>query len=115
MKASYEVIAIPNPTIEVDTLVNETCDQSNGLIDVRTINGVEPLEYKWSPDGTGNKTDVLSGIPAGTYQVRVTDDLGCSYDTVLSITNHATQVVTVADPLPLMPGPKTLCELRAGT
>ena len=97
MRASYEVIAIPNPTIEVDTLINETCDQSNGLIDVRTINGVEPLEYKWSPDATGNKTDVLSGIPAGTYQVRVTDDLGCYYDTVLSIRNHATQVVTVSE------------------
>jgi gliding motility-associated-like protein len=94
-RASYEVKAIPNPTIEVDTLVNETCDQSNGLIDVRTINGVEPLEYSWSPDGTGTKTDVLSGIPAGTYRVQVRDNLGCTYDTTLSIRNHATQVVTV--------------------
>jgi gliding motility-associated-like protein len=97
MRAGYDVKAIPNPTIEVDTLVNETCDESNGVIDVRTINGVEPLEYKWSPDATGNRTDVLSGIPAGTYNVQVRDDLGCTYDTSLTITNHATQVVTVSE------------------
>ena len=95
MYARYTVDKIPNPTIEVDTLINETCDASNGLIDVRTINGVEPLEYKWSPDATGNKTDKLQNIPAGTYNVRVTDDLGCYYDTVLQITNHATQVIKV--------------------
>lgn len=96
MKATYEVIAIPNPTMVVKDLVNETCDQSNGSITMETINGVEPLEYKWSPDATGTRTETLTNLPAGNYNVRVTDDLGCSYDTTILITNHATQVVTMS-------------------
>ena len=95
MRASYEVIAIPNPTILLDSLVNETCDASNGYLQVHTVNGVEPLVYRWSPDGTNNQTGTLPNIPAGTYNVKVTDNLGCSYDTNLTITNHRTQVVTV--------------------
>ena len=87
---------IPVPKIEVDTLLDETCDASNGLIDVRTINGVEPLEYKWSPDATGNKTDRLQGIPAGMYHVQVTDGYGCVYDTLLQIVNHPAPEITVA-------------------
>lgn len=95
MSASYEVKAIPNPTIVVDTMVNERCDASNGLLAVETVNGVEPLVYSWSPDATGTTGGTLANIPAGTYSVRVTDNLGCSHDTTLTITNHATQVITV--------------------
>lgn len=95
MSATYEVKAIPNPTILVDTMINETCDGSNGLLAVETINGVEPLVYTWNPDATGTTTGTLPNIPAGTYTVRVKDNLGCTHDTTLTITNHATQVITV--------------------
>lgn len=95
MQANYEVIAIPNPTIYLDTLINETCDAANGYLSVYTVNGVEPLIYTWTPDGTNNQTNSLPNLSAGTYNVKVTDDLGCTYDTNLVLTNHRTQVITV--------------------
>lgn len=47
-----------------------------GIVDVIT-NGVAPFTYAWD-DFNSQTTDTASGLPAGTYNVVVTDDNGCT-------------------------------------
>lgn len=56
---------------------------SDGAIDV-TANGSAPgLTYSWST-GTGGNT--ISNVPAGNYDLTVTDALGCAYESSYEVT-----------------------------
>lgn len=46
----------------------------DGSISGGSANGVMPLDFDWS---NGSIADIISGIPAGTYYLTVTDDWGC--------------------------------------
>ncbi len=47
----------------------------NGTIDLTVISGLSPWTYRWN---TGDVTEDLTGLQAGTYEVQVTDSAGCS-------------------------------------
>ena len=56
-------------------ITDETADGlSNGSIDLTITGGTEPFMISWS---TGDFTEDLSALEAGSYSVTVTDDLGC--------------------------------------
>jgi uncharacterized protein affecting Mg2+/Co2+ transport len=53
---------------------NVSCNgASDGTIDLEPADGVAPYTYIWS---TGAVSQDLTGVPAGTYTVTVTDDVG---------------------------------------
>lgn len=77
-----QTVTIDEPA-EIDvTLVsiqNAIVGQSNGSIDVSITGGVPPLTYSWT-DINGNvlaTTEDISNLPAGTYQLQVTDANDC--------------------------------------
>ncbi|MNU73490.1 HYR domain protein [compost metagenome] len=74
---------------------NATCNASNGSIQIQVTGGTTSYGYGWS-NGTSNQN--LSNVPAGSYNVLVTDALGCqvSYSgVILSLTNlNASATVT---------------------
>jgi len=57
-------------------VIAATCGSDNGRINLSTTGGTEPFYYEWAHDASlrGNQ---LSQLAAGTYEVIVTDTIGC--------------------------------------
>ena len=75
--------------------VNISCNGGiDGSIDISATGGVGPYLYDWDNDGILDNDDPedLTGIPAGTYTLIITDQNGCTGDTM----------VTLIEPLPLV-------------
>ena len=65
----------------VDSIWSE-CEELNGSITMTATGGQGGYSYVWSNGQTGA---VLSEVDAGSYSVTVTDNLGCSISTSLSL------------------------------
>lgn len=70
------------PVITLSTSTLHICpgDASNGAIDVNISGGQTPYTFDWSNDGTGDNDDTedLSNLGAGTYNLTVYENNGCS-------------------------------------
>ncbi|WP_236974505.1 hypothetical protein [Membranihabitans maritimus] len=58
-----------------DTIFSGTAADSTGIIEIEVEGGVEPYEFMWS---TGDTTQSLSDIPAGIYDLLISDAIGCT-------------------------------------
>jgi hypothetical protein len=78
-----EVISPPAIQINID-VTNETAQNEDGAIAVMADGGVPPYTFSWSsdPDQTGNS---IANLPAGEYEVTVTDSNGCEEDAIIII------------------------------
>jgi PKD repeat protein len=87
------VPSAPGPEIQILSVVDETCSGINGSILVNVTGGLPPYSYAW------NTTPVITagslvGIPAGNYELTVTDVNGCIAHRSVTLNNHAEPVVT---------------------
>ncbi|HWQ33930.1 MAG TPA: hypothetical protein VNQ79_13855 [Blastocatellia bacterium] len=76
---------------------------SSGSIDLTVTGGSGKYTYKWS---NGATTEDLSGIPAGTYSVTVTDENECTK----SLENIQIKQPDPLDPKVAADGPTTFCK-----
>gem|GEM_PF-1002820 len=56
--------------------------QSDGVVEVSVVGGLEPYTYLWN---NGENTAQLTGLEAGTYSVTVTDNQGCQQNGSITI------------------------------
>lgn len=84
--ATDTVTLTQNPEIVVTgTVTNVTCyGDADGAIDISITGGVGPFSFAWSPGG--GAIEDTSGLLAGTYDVVVTDDLGCTASASFTVT-----------------------------
>jgi len=62
--------------LSLDQLIDVSCFGGNdGIIRTSTIGGTAPYSYQWS---NNDQTDSLNGVPAGSYQLTVTDANQCT-------------------------------------
>jgi subtilisin-like proprotein convertase family protein len=78
------------PTI-TSSLVNPTCGQNDGSIDLTISTGFPPFTFLWD---NGAVTEDLTGIPAGIYTVDISDASGCVYSHQVNLSNSGTLSVT---------------------
>ncbi|MNV00298.1 hypothetical protein D3C71_904570 [compost metagenome] len=72
-----------NPGIELNaSVLQPSCPDSTGEIDLTIIGGSGTLQYDWS---NGETTADLDQLAAGTYTITVTDLAGCSNDSSFQI------------------------------
>ncbi|MBK8877093.1 MAG: HYR domain-containing protein [Haliscomenobacter sp.] len=90
------MLTIPNApsalVLNVGSVVNVSCFGGNdGGIPVSVSGGTAPYQYSWS-NGAPNIEDPF-GLPAGTYNLTVTDSKGCTATTTVVVSQPAAPVV----------------------
>ncbi len=85
------VVAQPPNIIAVASNTKSTCGFSNGTATVTVSGGVTPYGFLWS---TGATTQSITGLPAATYTVTITDDNGCIKTRITVLTNQPDPVIT---------------------
>ena len=68
---------------------------ATGWIDIDVIGGVAPYNYLWNTVPP-QVTDSIFGLPAGSYTVTVTDDIGCERDTTIIVTEPPVLTLSMA-------------------
>lgn len=68
-------ISEPIALSAITSKTDETCTLNNGSATVSATGGVTPYTYNWSNSMT---TQTITGLAAGTYDVTVTDNNGCT-------------------------------------
>jgi len=80
------VVITQQNTIQANpTVTNATCGSSDGAINLAPTGGSGVYTYLWAPGG--QTTQNISGIPAGTYTVTITDALGCTKTFIIGVSN----------------------------
>lgn len=78
-------------TVTVST-TQASCGASDGTATASVSNGVAPYSYTWNVAQTGA---MISGLPAGVYNVVVTDNKGCAANDSEGLSNSAAPTVSV--------------------
>jgi subtilisin-like proprotein convertase family protein len=59
-------------------IINESCGDGQGAIDLSILGGTTPYTFDWS---NGSTSEDLTGLSAGNYSCTITDDNGCFVST----------------------------------
>ncbi|RMG99256.1 MAG: hypothetical protein D6706_05780, partial [Chloroflexi bacterium] len=80
------VVVNQPPAINIVSSVQQPCyNSSNGAITLTVSGGTGGYTYQWS---TGATTQNISNIPAGTYDVTVTDNSNCTATASIVVTQN---------------------------
>jgi gliding motility-associated-like protein len=74
------------------TIVNATCNNTNGSATIWPYGGTSPYTFLWS---TGATTASISGVAAGSYTVTITDQKGCTRTRLVVVNNIGGPVITI--------------------
>lgn len=93
---TFDIINNTNGFMLSNTQVTDAaCDNADGAIDITVAGGVMPYTFSWS---NGATTEDISGITAGSYDVTVSDNAGCSFTETI-VVNSIGSPVDVTDTL----------------
>ncbi|MGH1338662.1 MAG: choice-of-anchor L domain-containing protein [Aureispira sp.] len=88
---SIVILTEPAAPVISHTSTAPSCGLSDGSIDLNVVGSHPPFTYLWS---NGATTEDLTAIAAGTYDVVVTDTVGCSYTYSVNLSNSGAVAVT---------------------
>ena len=87
------LVTLTQPVEIVTTgfVTNSTCGGNDGSINTNITDAVAPYTVLWS---SGQTTEDISGIPAGTYTITVTDANGCQSQETFLVNNIGSLSIT---------------------
>lgn len=98
--ATSNVLVNEKPIVSFDTTY-ATCGASDASITTTVVGGITPLSFLWN---TGETTQSLTGIGAGTYTLQVTDNESiCDFSSSVTIDEKDVPVITI------VPDATTVC------
>ncbi|MCR9251645.1 MAG: T9SS type A sorting domain-containing protein [bacterium] len=92
-------------TIEVLEIVETACGISQGEISLQANGDYGPYNYSWDDGSTGSSR---TGLSTGLYQVTVTDQRGCSQDSIFYVAPEGDVITSSANVI------QPVCENTAG-
>jgi gliding motility-associated-like protein len=96
----FEITEPPVLTIDVDAMLD--CSNPNdGGITIEGMGGTPDYDYLWE---SGEMVNELTNIPAGQYEVTVTDANGCSDSVMIDLTVSGSLVIDSFTVVPLQCG-----------
>lgn len=75
-------------------LTPSTCGNANGEIDMSLAGGTMPYNYSIDNGTTFTLTNIFTGLPADDYPVEGEDANGCGVDSIVTILNLASPVIS---------------------
>ena len=81
---SSVMVSEPTSIVISTTVVNPACGASDGKITASVTGGTSPYSYLWNDSST---TSIITGLPAGSYSLTVTDFNGCEQSSVVGLSN----------------------------
>ncbi|MBW8050709.1 MAG: hypothetical protein FVQ77_10310, partial [Cytophagales bacterium] len=88
---SIVIISEPNAISMSDSTTFATCGDTNGAVDVTVAGDFPPFTYSWN---TGETTEDISNIGAGTYTLSATDSNGCTSTADFLVQNISSMVLS---------------------
>lgn len=92
-------------TIEVLEIVETACGISQGEISLQANGDYGPYNFSWDDGSTGSSR---TGLSTGLYQVTVTDQRGCSQDSIFYVAPEGDVITSTANVI------QPVCENTAG-
>jgi gliding motility-associated-like protein len=97
LTVTYNVINNSGPSASVTNSINILCNgNSTGSFTVTPTGGTAPFTYTLTVPVQTNGTGVFTGLPAGTYNVNVGDNLGCTTTASVILTQPSALTLTVS-------------------
>ncbi len=98
---STEVVTINEPTeiVLTTSTTSSQCTVEDGSATVSAVGGTGNYTYEWN-DASNQTTAVATGLGAGSYEITVTDDSGCSVTetvNVSSVNGPTVSIINVTD------------------
>ncbi|WP_419213211.1 T9SS type B sorting domain-containing protein [Maribacter sp. X9] len=97
------VLADPTPINATLQVKQENCTNLQGILEVINVNGGQGSNYTYQLILNGSNfrapqnTSVFSGLGAGSYEVEVTDQWGCSFTTPAEVLYEEMNLTTTVD------------------
>jgi gliding motility-associated-like protein len=92
---TISVTASPLPSMEVVNKIWETCESSNGSIQIRPVKARNPVRFTWMPGSAGDTSNSIGKLKAGEYYVKMTDANACVVDTTIIIESYPIPTVSI--------------------
>ena len=101
---SYTLENLSSISVEANTTA-ALCDQNNGAIALLIDGGTAPFSFDWSSDDIGTDVQNPTGLAPGTYNVIVTDEVGCSATlTDIQVDGGSTPTLSILTVIPTICG-----------
>lgn len=79
----FSIDSVAMLVIDRLTLTDAICGLDNGSIRLGVQGGEAPFAYSINAGSTYSATPVFTGLPAGTYPIKIIDNLGCEIDSIV--------------------------------